>query len=166
MTAVTWLAVTVMSMEFSDWFLPYQAFSPRTSIPTPIGALRSPLQHSAAGGDADGRHRAHDQNDQDERSGPRLLVPIVIGRNGVGKNLQRERRGGLIQFQVPKLISKGGKQQGGGFSRHPGKRQHAAGDHSSGRRAQRDREGGAPLGNAQSIGGLTHHVGGDAGRIV
>src|ERR1035437_8106189 len=137
MTAVTWLAATVMSMEFSDWFLPYQAFSPRTSIPTPIRALRS-LHHSAAGGDADGRHGAHDQDDQDQRSGPRLLVPIVIGRNGVGKNLQRERRGGLIQFQVPKLISKGGKQQGSGFSRHPGKRQHAAGDHASRSGAQRD----------------------------
>src|ERR1039458_786059 len=73
MTAVTWLAATVMSMEFSDRFLPYQAFSPRTSIPTPIRALRS-LHHSTAGGDADCRHRAHDQDDQDQRSGPRLFV--------------------------------------------------------------------------------------------
>src|ERR1019366_10820981 len=141
MTAVTWLAATVMSMEFSDRFLPYQAFSPRTSIPTPIRALRS-LHHSAAGGDADGRNRAHDQDDQDQRSGPSLLVPIVIRRNGIGKNLQRERRGGLIQFEVPKLISKSGKQQGSRFSCHPGKCQHTAGDHSRRSGAQRDGEGG------------------------
>src|SRR5580698_8354576 len=42
-TAVTWLAGTVMSMDFSDWFLPYHAFSPRTSIPTPIRALYAPF---------------------------------------------------------------------------------------------------------------------------
>ena len=64
----------------------------------PYELLRS-LQSSAAGGDAHRRHRAHDHHDQDQRSGPRLLVPIVIGRDGIREDLQRQRRRGLIQFR-------------------------------------------------------------------
>src|SRR5271167_1090889 len=120
-----------MSMEFSAWFLPYQASNPRTSIPTPIRALRSPLQHSPAGDDAHRRNRAHDQDDQDQCSRPRLLVPIVIRRNSISENLQRQRRGWLIQFQVPKLISESGEQQRGGFSRNASESQHTSGNHAS-----------------------------------
>src|SRR5712671_1013363 len=42
---------------------------------------------TTANGEADGRDRGDDENNQDQRARPCLPVPFVIGRNGVVENL-------------------------------------------------------------------------------
>src|SRR5271157_5549687 len=71
MTAVTWLACTVMSMDLSARFLPVHALQ----FPRPYWLGHS-LQGSTAGGDAHRRDRRHDHDDQNQRARPRLLVPL------------------------------------------------------------------------------------------
>ena len=66
-----------------------------------------PLLGSVAHSDANRRHRANDQHDQDQRSGPRLPMPIIIGRERIGINLERESGGRLVRlfdFQIPELV--------------------------------------------------------------
>jgi hypothetical protein len=45
-------------------------------------------------------------------------VPIVIGRDRVGKNLQGERRNGLTEAVVPKSIAESGEKKRSSFAPH------------------------------------------------
>src|SRR5882724_11165709 len=49
---------------------------------------------------------AKNPGDEHERAGPSLAMPIVIGRNGVSKNLQRKSGDRLTQVVIPKPIAK------------------------------------------------------------
>src|SRR5437773_8887599 len=59
------------------------------------------FKHTAAGGDSDCSYGKHDQDDQDQRSRPRLAMPFIKRRDRIGKNLQRERGSGLIHLPIP-----------------------------------------------------------------
>ena len=95
---------------------------------------------------------------QNQRSRPGLLVPIVIRRDSVSVNLQRQRRGWLVQFQVPKLISESREQQRGSFPSHAGKGQHAAGDDARRSGTQRNGKRGPPPRDAEPVGRFANHV--------
>src|SRR5579872_933356 len=97
MTAVAWLAATVMLMSYKAWVLPNQAFSLSTWIPTPIVSVRS-LEHTAAGHKSHGADRSNNQHNQDQRSRPGLTVPLIKGRDRVSENLQGERSRGLVHL--------------------------------------------------------------------
>src|SRR5438874_8760336 len=59
---------------------------------------------------------AKDPGDEDERAGPSLPMPIVIRRNCVGKNLQRQRRDRLGQIVVPKTVPESGEKERRGLA--------------------------------------------------
>ena len=67
---------------------------------------------------------------KDQRAGPSLAVPVFVRRNGVGKNLQWQRRDRLGQVVVPKTIAKRGEKQRRGFARDAGEREQNAGNDS------------------------------------
>ena len=113
-------------------------------MPTPTSL--PPFKHAAVGTDADQRDRDHDQNDQHQRAGPRQTVPLVVGRDGVDVDLQRQRGDGLVEFEAPELVAEGGEEQRRGLSGDAGEGQHAAGDDAGRCGAQADGEHGAPLG--------------------
>ena len=58
-----------------------------------------------------------DQQEQDQRAGPGLAMPIFVGRNGVVENLQGQRGNRVGEVVVPEAIAKGGKEQAGRFRR-------------------------------------------------
>src|SRR5437868_3099206 len=99
MMAVARPGATSMEMPCSAWFLPNQAFRSCTLIPT--ATLVSTFQDATTGDDAHRTHRHHDQYDEHQRARPSLAVPLVIGRDGVCKDLQRQSGCRLIRVQVP-----------------------------------------------------------------
>src|SRR5262249_30209036 len=48
---------------------------------------------------------AKNTGDEQESASPSLSMPIIVGRNGIGKNLQRQRRDRLTEVVVPKTIT-------------------------------------------------------------
>src|SRR5229473_2242948 len=142
-TAVAWLAATVMLMSCRAWVLPNQAFSLSTWMPTPIISVRS-LKHTSTGHKTHRADRGDNEHNQDQRSRPGQAVPFVEGRNGVSEDLQGQRSCGLVHFPIPVLIAEGGKKQGSGFSGDASEGQHYPGNHARGGGAKRDRESCAP----------------------
>src|SRR3954469_2392938 len=62
-----------------------------------------------------------DTDDEDDRyehkgAGPGLLMPGVVGTDGVGENLERQRGDRLTQARRPELVAEGGEQERGGFT--------------------------------------------------
>src|ERR1039457_6996972 len=49
------------------------------------------------------------QHEQHERAGPGLPMPVVVGRNRVGKNLERHRGDGFGEAVRPKTIAQRGE---------------------------------------------------------
>ncbi len=68
--------------------------------------------------------------------------------------MQRQRRRRLVRLPIPVLVPECGEEQRRGFSRNAREGQHDSGDDSRGGRAQRNRERGAPAGNAQTVRGF------------
>src|SRR6478752_3607865 len=64
------------------------------------------------------RGNADDQNDryQDERTSPRLLMPLVVRADGVGEDLERESGDGLAESRRPELVAESGEEQWRGLS--------------------------------------------------
>src|ERR1700758_5257910 len=130
-SAVAWLAATLRLMSYKACPLPYQAFRLSTWIPTPI-LCRS--ERAAADHITDGRNRGDDENNQYQSSSPCLPVPLVIGRNRVHKNLQRQSRRRFVIAKIPELVAECGKQQRRRFSSNAGEGQHDSGYHARGGR--------------------------------
>ena len=55
-------------------------------------------------------------------------MPVVIGRDRIGKNLQWERRDRLTQTVIPKPVAKGCEEKGRRFAAHAGKCKQNPGD--------------------------------------
>ena len=90
--------------------------------------------------------------------GPRQPVPLVVGRDGVHIDLQRQRRNRLIQLEAPELVAERGKQQRRRLARHPRKRQHTSRNDSRRGRAQAHRDHRPPLRHAQAQRSLADRV--------
>src|SRR5215470_4672619 len=126
-----------MLISCKAWLLPYQALSLSTWIPTPISGNSS--QGSATHDIAHCGYRTDDQNDKYQGTRPRLPVPVVVRRNGIRKDLERQRGGRLLQPPVPVLVSECREQERRGFPCDSGKGEHHARDDSRGCGAQHDR---------------------------
>jgi hypothetical protein len=55
-------------------------------------------------------------------------MPIVIGRDSIGKNLQRQRSDGLAEAVIPKTISERSEKKRGSFATHASKREQNSSD--------------------------------------
>ena len=73
---------------------------------------------------------AKNTGDEHERAGPRLTMPIVIRRNGIGKNLQRKRGDGLAEAVIPKTITESGEKKRRCFAAHTSESKENPGDDS------------------------------------
>src|SRR6266436_1189666 len=54
---------------------------------------------------------AKNPGDEDEGAGPSLAMPIVVRRDGVSKNLQRQRGDRLTQVMIPKSVPESGEKE-------------------------------------------------------
>src|SRR4029450_11679985 len=89
--------------------------------------------HSPSGEDSHDHINAKNSSDQDEGAGPGLAMPIVVGRDGVSKNLQGERGGRLTQGVIPNPVPEGSEKQRRGPAADPCQRQQNASDNPLGR---------------------------------
>src|SRR5947209_20336036 len=96
MMAVTWRAGISRVISWSAWVVPNQALSSCTRMPGSM--LAGPLEHAPAGCEPYKNDGSHNGDDQDQRSSPGHAVPLLIGRDGIGKNLQGQSGSGLIEF--------------------------------------------------------------------
>ena len=55
-------------------------------------------------------------------------MPVVIGRNRIGENLQRKRSDRLAEAVIPKPVAESCKEKWGRFAAHTGKREQNPGD--------------------------------------
>ena len=59
-----------------------------------------------------GREGAHqDHGNQHERTGPRLAMPVFVGGDGVGENLDRQRRDGLANVAGEVAVVEGREEE-------------------------------------------------------
>src|SRR5215510_9266653 len=109
MIAVTALGAIVTPIPRSTWALPNHALRSRTTIPSAM-FLSYPRDAAAR---CHARRQAYHENqgDQHERPRPRLAVPVVIGRDRVRKDLERQRRDRLVESVVPEAISERREEQ-------------------------------------------------------
>src|SRR5205823_15020143 len=71
---------------------------------------------------------AKNARDEDERAGPSLAMPIVVRRDCIGKNLQRQGSNRLTKAVIPKSIAESGKKERSGFTAHPGESEQNSSD--------------------------------------
>src|SRR5206468_10286269 len=105
---------------------PNQALSPLTEMPSPM--LTSATAQSAPGREPGRQTGEEDQRDEDEGPGPGLPMPVVVGRDGIGVDLQRQGRDRLVQPLVPEAVAQRGEQERGRLAGDPGRRHHDSGD--------------------------------------
>src|ERR1700745_2787416 len=146
MTAVTALGAMVTPIPCKTCALPNHALRSRTMIPS---AMRlSYPREAAARGDA-GREAHHKyQADEHERSRPGLAVPVVVWRDRVREDLQRQRRDRLIESLMPEPVAESREQQGRRLPRDARDRDHDAGDDPRARGPQDDAQQHLPLRDA------------------
>src|SRR5262245_54091340 len=71
-------------------------------------------------------------------------MPIVVRRNRIRKNLQRQRRNRLGQTVIPETITEGGKKKRSRFAAHSGESEQNSSNDSSGRGLHYDVNDGLP----------------------
>src|SRR6266513_1998681 len=98
---------------------------------------------------------AKNPGDEHERASPSLAMPIVIGRNGVSKNLQRKSGDRLTQIMVPKSIAKRREKERRSLAAHARQRQQNASDNSFGRGFHHDMYNRFPPAYAEGKRGFT-----------
>ena len=137
MMAVTALGAIVRSIPLQDLGLA----EPRVEVldvdPVRHGHLIEPPTRPP-GGEPSGQAGDEHHRDQHERRGPRLPVPVVVGRDGVRVDLQRQRGDGLVQALVPEAIAERREEQRRRLAGDPGDRHHHAGDDAGPRGGQDD----------------------------
>src|SRR6476620_5521852 len=88
-------------------------------------------RHPASPGQNSHQHvNAENARDEHKGAGPRLTMPVVIGRNGIGKNLQGERCDRLTQAVVPKPVAESSEKERCRFAANARQRQQNASDDS------------------------------------
>src|SRR5437868_13900722 len=76
---------------------------------------------------------AKNARDEHQRAGPSLTMPVVIGRDRIGKNLQWKRSDRLAKVVIPKPVAESSKKKGRCFAAYAGQREQNSGDDSPGR---------------------------------
>src|SRR5262249_58418596 len=113
--AVTALGAIVTPIPRSTWALPNHALRSRTTIPSAM-VLSYPREATARCHTRRQTHREN-QGDQHERPRPCLAVPVVIGRDRVRKDLERQRRDRLLGAVAPEAISRPPGEHGRALAR-------------------------------------------------
>src|SRR5581483_9865774 len=106
-TAVAWRGGIVIEMSYKACVDPNHAFSPATSMPDVT--LPAACERATTGDDADDTDGPDNERNEDKGPRPGQSVLFFEGRDCIGKYLQRQRRGGLIGVEVPKLIAECGE---------------------------------------------------------
>src|SRR5713226_10257629 len=86
-------------------------------------------------------------------------MPIIIWSDGVSKDHDRQRSGGLIRARAPETIAKGGEEERGGFTGDAGESQQNGGEDATISGWHDDRGDGFPPARAEGHGGLAQSVG-------
>ena len=97
---------------------------------------------------------AENSGDEHERASPSLAVPVVVGRDRIGKNLQRERSDGLAEAVIPKTIAESSEKERSRFAAYASKGEQNPGDDSLGRRLHHDVDNCFPPADTQGEGGF------------
>ena len=92
---------------------------------------------------------AKNSGDEYERAGPSLTMPIVVGRNRIGKNLQWERSDGLAEAVIPKTIAESSEKERSRFAAHASEGEQNPGDDPLGRGLHHNVDNCFPPANAQ-----------------
>src|SRR5262245_29834317 len=108
MSAVTAFGAIEMPISCSTWCSPNHALRPLTRMPSAM----SPYPREAGARRRARRQTHHEhQADEYERAGPRLAVPVVVGRDRVREDLQGQRRDRLVEPLVPEAVAEGREEQ-------------------------------------------------------
>src|SRR5215813_8832443 len=132
MIAVTALGAIVTPIPCSTCALPNHALRSRTTIPSAMG-LSYPRQ-AAARHDAGRQAHQKNQADEHERSRPGLAVPVVVRRDRVREDLQRECRDRLVESLMPEAITERREQERRRLTRDARDGDHDSSDDPSARR--------------------------------
>jgi hypothetical protein len=97
---------------------------------------------------------AENSGDEHERTGPSLPMPIIVGRDRIGKNLQWERSDGLAKAVIPKTIAKSSEKERSRFAAYASQGEQNPGDDSPGRGLHHDVDNCFPPANTQGEGGF------------
>ena len=81
-------------------------------------------------------------------------MPVIIGRDRIGKNLQRERRDRLAEAVIPKTIAESCEKQRSRFAAHTSEGKQNPRDDPLGRRLHHDVDNCFPPANTQGESGL------------
>src|SRR5918994_1952582 len=176
--ACTRLGVKLSDTSFTAVKLPYMALSLSvTTRATPLGAAISRstggLKVSSgietvppANREPGTETKDEDNHDEDERCGPGIAVPLLVGSGGVGKHGERECGHRLVEIHAEILAAEGREQERCGLARDAGYRAQSAGHYAGPRRADYDRKTGAPAGVAQRQRRLPERVGNQLDHLL
>src|SRR4029077_18845796 len=92
---------------------------------------------------------AKNSGDEHERAGPSLPMPIIVGRDCIGKNLQWERSDGLAEAVIPKTIAESSEKKRSRFAAYASKGEQNPGDDPLGRCLHHDMDNCFPPANTQ-----------------
>src|SRR5438309_3905494 len=98
---------------------------------------------------------AKNAGDEHQRASPGLAMPIVIRRNGIGKNLQGKRGDGLAEAVIPKTITERGEKERRRFAAHTSESKENPGDDPLGSSLHHDMDDCFPTGDAKRERGFT-----------
>ena len=88
---------------------------------------------------ADAQHEDH--QDQDQRRGPGVPVPLLVGAGRVGEHRERQRRHRLVQLEAQILAAERGEEERRRLAGDAGDREQAPGDDAGQRGAHDDARG-------------------------
>src|SRR6185436_20323294 len=95
------------------------------------------------------------ESDQDKSSCPCEPMPFVVRTDGVGKDLERERRNGLAYGSRPELVPESGEKKRCGLTSDARDSDQRAGSDPRQRSAQNNRDRSSPFRVTQREGGLS-----------
>jgi len=105
--------------------------------------------HAAAGEKSHQYINKKNRDYEDKRTGPRLPVPVIVGRNCVAENLQWQRGDWFLQTVIPKTVAESSKKQRRRLAGHTREGKQNAGNNSFGSRLHHDVDDGFPTTDAE-----------------
>src|SRR5438105_3496115 len=120
------------------------------------GMLTSSLNAAISFARRDARHETDDEykSDEDQRSGPRLGVPVVVWADGIVEDLERQRRDGLPDGGGPEVVAERREQERRRLAGDARDGDERAGDDAPQRGAEHDGQRRAPPGIPERQRGL------------
>src|SRR5215208_5561052 len=94
-------------------------------VPTSVGGRAEARPGGETGEEADDEN----EGEEDEGAGPGLPVRDVVRADGIGEDLERQRRDGLVEPHRPEVVAERGEEQRRGLARHARHGHEGAGDY-------------------------------------